>query len=162
MDSSDWATYFVITACFIAGYSIVSSIIKKMKKSDSPPIGEEQTDPSGYKKNGSGSGPEGSASFKGSQEESERTWYRKTEQERKDYKNQNLESYGEEQRYAAILGLGFSYTSDEIKKAFRVLIAKYHPDKVKHLGDEFQKISELKTREIMEAYCYFRRKYNIK
>jgi len=30
------------------------------------------------------------------------------------------------------------------------------------LGDEFKYIAEVKTREILEAYDYFRKKYDIK
>jgi len=40
------------------------------------------------------------------------------------------------------------------------LVAKYHPDKVNHLAREFQDLAENKTKEINEAYQYFRNKYN--
>jgi DnaJ-domain-containing protein 1 len=32
------------------------------------------------------------------------------------------------------------------------LIAKYHPDKLSHLGDEFQDMAKEKTRVIIAAY----------
>ena len=35
--------------------------------------------------------------------------------------------------------------ADEIKRAFRREIAKYHPDKVQHLGREFQEIAAAKA-----------------
>jgi hypothetical protein len=41
---------------------------------------------------------------------------------------------------------------DEIKRAFRREIAKYHPDKVQHLGKEFQEIAATKAAELTRAY----------
>lgn len=41
---------------------------------------------------------------------------------------------------------------DEIKKAFRREIAKYHPDKVQHLGQEFQEIAASKAADLTRAY----------
>ena len=37
-----------------------------------------------------------------------------------------------------LLGVALTASSDEIRRAFRREIAKYHPDKVQHLGNEFQ------------------------
>src|SRR5881392_868722 len=42
--------------------------------------------------------------------------------------------------------------ADEIKKAFRREIARYHPDKVQHLGPEFQEIAAGRAAELTEAY----------
>ena len=39
--------------------------------------------------------------------------------------------------YYKILGVPKTATQAEIKKAFRREIARYHPDKVQHLGPEF-------------------------
>src|SRR4051812_33085400 len=41
---------------------------------------------------------------------------------------------------------------DEIKRAFRREIAKYHPDKVQHLGKEFQEIAAIKAAELTQSY----------
>ena len=43
-------------------------------------------------------------------------------------------------------------TPDEIKVAYRRMLAKYHPDKVSHLGEEFQKIAHEKALDIQKAY----------
>lgn len=59
--------------------------------------------------------------------------------------------------YYATLGLEKGATMDEIKKAYRKLSMKYHPDKVRHLGDEFQKIADTKMKEINAAYDYFKK-----
>lgn len=42
--------------------------------------------------------------------------------------------------------------ADEIKRAFRREIAKYHPDKVQHLGREFQDIAAIKAADLTQAY----------
>lgn len=41
---------------------------------------------------------------------------------------------------------------EEIKRAFRREIAKYHPDKVQHLGKEFQDIASVRAAELTQAY----------
>jgi len=40
----------------------------------------------------------------------------------------------------------------EIKRAYRQLAGKYHPDKVEHLGNEFKALAEKRFREIQQAY----------
>lgn len=42
--------------------------------------------------------------------------------------------------------------ADEIKRAFRAQIARYHPDKVQHLGKEFQEMAAGRAAELTEAY----------
>ncbi len=43
-------------------------------------------------------------------------------------------------------------TSEEIKRAFRSEIARYHPDKVQHLGKEFQEMAASRAAALTEAY----------
>ena len=51
-----------------------------------------------------------------------------------------------------MLGLDSTATDEEIKKAYRRLAMKYHPDKVEGLGEEVKKNAEAQFREINEAY----------
>lgn len=51
-----------------------------------------------------------------------------------------------------VLGLESNATDDEVKKAYRRLAMKYHPDKVASLGEEMQKNAAAQFREINEAY----------
>ena len=52
----------------------------------------------------------------------------------------------------AILGIAPGATTAEIKTAYRRLIAQYHPDKVQHLGKEFQELAEARFKAIQQAY----------
>lgn len=51
-----------------------------------------------------------------------------------------------------ILEITPSATDDEVKKAYRRLAMKYHPDKVAQLGPEVQKAAEAKFQKIQQAY----------
>lgn len=66
-----------------------------------------------------------------------------------------------ETRYARVLALRLPVTAPEIRDRYRALIAQYHPDKVSHLGPELREVAERKTRELLEAYEYFRVKYRL-
>lgn len=50
------------------------------------------------------------------------------------------------------MGLESSADTDTIKKAFRREIARYHPDKVIHLGLEFQEMAATRAAELTVAY----------
>ncbi len=54
--------------------------------------------------------------------------------------------------YYELLELPPTASSDDIKKAFRQQIARYHPDKVQHLGKEFQEMAADRAAELTEAY----------
>jgi hypothetical protein len=51
-----------------------------------------------------------------------------------------------------LLGLERHADADAIKKAFRREIARYHPDKVIHLGAEFQEMAATRAAELTVAY----------
>ena len=51
-----------------------------------------------------------------------------------------------------ILEIDKSASTSEIKKAYRKMAKKYHPDKVIHLGKEHQKGAEEKFRQVQDAY----------
>ncbi len=50
------------------------------------------------------------------------------------------------------LGVSRQASQVEIKKAYHDLMAKYHPDKVSHLGEELQSLAKEKSQEIVNAY----------
>ncbi|MGM5469246.1 TerB family tellurite resistance protein [Flavobacteriaceae bacterium LMO-SS05] len=51
-----------------------------------------------------------------------------------------------------ILEITKEATPEEIKTAYRKMAKKYHPDKVIHLGEEYQKGAEEKFKQVQEAY----------
>jgi DnaJ like chaperone protein len=51
-----------------------------------------------------------------------------------------------------ILGVHPTASKGEIRSAYRKLANQYHPDKVHHLGEEFQQLAEIKFKAIQEAY----------
>jgi len=58
----------------------------------------------------------------------------------------------EEENPFKILGVEAGASPDEIKAAYRRAVAKYHPDKVTHLGKEFQEMAHRKLVAIQRAY----------
>jgi hypothetical protein len=54
--------------------------------------------------------------------------------------------------YYDLLEIAATAPSDEVKRAFRLQIARYHPDKVQHLGKEFQAMAADRAAELTEAY----------
>ena len=60
-----------------------------------------------------------------------------------------------------ILEIEPSASESEIKKAYRKMAVKYHPDKVAHLGKEIQKTAEEKFKAVSDAYSEIKNKRNI-
>jgi curved DNA-binding protein CbpA len=56
------------------------------------------------------------------------------------------------QTFYELLSVAPSATAEEIKRAFRNEIARYHPDKVQHLGKEFQAMAATRAASLTEAY----------
>ena len=54
--------------------------------------------------------------------------------------------------YYKILEVTKSSSTDEIKKAYRKMARKYHPDRVQHLGDEHMSGAKEKFQKVQEAY----------
>ena len=53
-------------------------------------------------------------------------------------------------------------SDNEVKKAYRKMAAKFHPDKVHHLGEEFQKMAEEKFKTLNDAYMRIKRERGMK
>ncbi len=43
-------------------------------------------------------------------------------------------------------------TPDQIKKAYRTMVKKYHPDKLQHMDEVYRNGAEEKFRKVQEAY----------
>lgn len=55
-------------------------------------------------------------------------------------------------KHYKILNTTRNSSNEDIKKAYRLLSKKYHPDKVSHLGDEFATLASDKFQKINSAY----------
>ena len=51
-----------------------------------------------------------------------------------------------------ILGIEKTATNSDIKKAYRSMAKKYHPDKVEQMGEAHKKMAEEKFKKVQEAY----------
>lgn len=61
-----------------------------------------------------------------------------------------------------ILEIPKTATNDEVKKAYRRMAVKYHPDKVSHLGPEHQQAAHEKFQKLTEAYERIKKERGIK
>lgn len=60
-----------------------------------------------------------------------------------------------------ILEIDASSSNEEVKKAYRRMAMKYHPDKVSHLGEEFRKTADEKFKKVNEAYEKIKKERNM-
>ena len=70
------------------------------------------------------------------------------------------DNFTNEEHYGKVLGLKGKIKVDDIQRAYHNKIKEYHPDKVAMMGDELKEMATQKTKEINEAYEYFKKKYN--
>ena len=52
----------------------------------------------------------------------------------------------------SILGVKRGTDLEEIRRRYKEKLLQYHPDRVQHLGKEFQDMAEQRTKEITQAY----------
>ena len=61
-----------------------------------------------------------------------------------------------------VLGITTTATDEEVKKAYRQMAVKFHPDKVAQMGEEFQKGAKEKFQSIQDAYEAIKKSRGIK
>ncbi len=61
-----------------------------------------------------------------------------------------------------ILEINDNASDSELKKAYRKMAVKYHPDKLTHLGPEFQKAAKEKFQKVSEAYEIIKKERDIR
>ncbi len=60
-----------------------------------------------------------------------------------------------------ILEIEPTATDDEVKKAYRKMAVKFHPDKVSYLGEEIQNNAKVKFQQLSDAYEQIKKERNI-
>ncbi len=60
-----------------------------------------------------------------------------------------------------ILEIDSTASDEEVKKAYRKMAIKYHPDKLSHLGPDFQKVANEKFKKLNEAYTRIKKERSI-
>jgi DnaJ like chaperone protein len=70
----------------------------------------------------------------------------------RDYESIKAMFYNSSDNAYKVLEIDKSASVEDIKKAYRKMAKKYHPDKVIHLGKEHQKGAEEKFRQVQAAY----------
>lgn len=77
--------------------------------------------------------------------------------------NQNSQNYNynsngiDINKACSVLKINTNSSVDEIKSAYKDRIKEYHPDKVAGLGEDIQRIAQIKTQEINEAYSLLKK-----
>lgn len=61
-----------------------------------------------------------------------------------------------------ILEIDKNSTDEEVKKAYRKMAVKYHPDKVSHMGEEYQESAKQKFQKMKDAYDNIKKERGMK
>ncbi|WP_431156956.1 TerB family tellurite resistance protein [Winogradskyella poriferorum] len=80
----------------------------------------------------------------------------------KDYESIKAMFYNSTDNAYKILEIDKTVSDDEVKKAYRRMAKKYHPDRVGHLGEEHQEGAEEKFRQVQEAYEHIQKERGFK
>ncbi len=78
----------------------------------------------------------------------------------KDYESIKSMFLGNGDAAYKILEIEPTATVEEIKKAYRTMAMKYHPDKVSYLGEDIQKAAKEKFQKVNEAYETLKKERN--
>ncbi len=99
--------------------------------------------------------------FKEYEERSDKGYYNKTNNEEKQHNNENKykpHSVSKEKKYYDVLELPENSAFEEIKKSYKKLMKKYHPDKFPN-DDKKRDAAQNLAQQINEAYSYFEKKF---
>ena len=80
----------------------------------------------------------------------------------KDFESIKTMFFDEKLNAYKVLEITESATDAEVKRAYRTMVKKYHPDRVSHLGEEHLKGAEEKFRTVQKAYEYIQNKRGFK
>ena len=79
-----------------------------------------------------------------------------------DYESIKAMFVGDSSASYTILEIDSTVSDQEVKKAYRRMANKYHPDKVSHLGKDLRKVAEEKFKSVNEAYQTIKKERGLK
>ena len=79
-----------------------------------------------------------------------------------DFKSIKAMFVGNTDKSYIILEIQPNATDSEVKKAYRKMAAKYHPDKVSHLGKDLSQMAENKFKAVNDAYQSIKKERGLK
>jgi DnaJ-domain-containing protein 1 len=155
-ESSSYTPMLLAVLAFVIGYILVSLIMARRRSSTN-----KAECNSGEKHSAREETRENPRSYKANDEDKNRANH--SEEEPKDdyqsedcrYRRRQYFDKEIEQLHLKALELSERPSCAELKAVYRSMLAKYHPDKVSHLGKEFLLYAEKRTREINAAFEYF-------
>jgi DnaJ like chaperone protein len=80
----------------------------------------------------------------------------------KDYESLKAMHYKDTESAFRILEIETDASDDEVKKAYRKMAMKYHPDKVRGLGEQHEKSANEKFINVQDAYEQIKKERNMK
>jgi DnaJ like chaperone protein len=80
----------------------------------------------------------------------------------RDYESIKAMFYSSSNNAYKVLEIDKSVTDNEVKKAYRRMAKKYHPDRLEHLGEEHKSGAEAKFRQVQEAYEHIQKERGFK
>ena len=79
-----------------------------------------------------------------------------------DYKSIKAMFIGDSSSAYTILEIDSTVSDQDVKKAYRKMANKYHPDKVSHLGKDLQKVAEEKFKSVNNSYQTIKKERGLK
>lgn len=79
-----------------------------------------------------------------------------------DYNSIKAMFYSDSESDYKILEITNDVSDEEVKKAYRKMAVKFHPDKVAHLGEDIQKDAKEKFQKVQQAFENIKKKRGIK
>ena len=80
----------------------------------------------------------------------------------RDYESIKAMFYNSVNNAYKILEIEKTVSDDEVKRAYRKMAKKYHPDRLSHLGEEHRDGAEEKFRQVQEAYEHIQKERGFK
>ena len=80
----------------------------------------------------------------------------------RDYESIKAMFYNSTNNAYKILEIEKNVSDDEVKRAYRKMAKKYHPDRLSHLGEEHHDGAEEKFRQVQEAYEHIQKEREFK